>query len=454
MDSISLQWILLIGSSLLIFFISPWAKTKEDFFRGSKNDQAPGFWMLTSSLVISWLFAKSITNAANLGMSFGMVGGVAYAAYYLSFLVAGIIIYRMRTKGGFTSLHHFLESKYGSSAVLIFSLLIGIRLLNEVWSNNLVIGSYFGQSGSSPFYLSIIVFTLLTVAYTLKGGLRSSLLTDLIQMILFGVLLFVILAIILPKENGDIGKFVSSGSWTIAGGLDLFFVAIIQVFSYPFHDPVLTDRAFISDPKTTLRSFIFATLLGSLCILLFSFVGIYASFQGLEGQAPVEVSKLLGLVMMLAMNFIMVTSAASTLDSAFNSFAKLFVIDHRLFADRQIFFGRWVIAGVAILGSIPAFLGAEILSATTISGTMVLGLSPVFLFWNKTFPRISYYLSIGVGLLFGFLLAADLYPKTWVFFEGKYAALLSANILAISLCFLLFFTAALFTKTKTYESIA
>ena len=154
------------------------------------------------------------------------------------------------------------------------------------------------------------------------------------------------------------------------------------------------------------------------------------------------------------MNFIMVTSAASTLDSAFNSFAKLFVIDHRLFGERQIFFGRWVIAGLAVLGTIPAFLGAEILSATTISGTMVLGLSPVFLFWNRSFPRISYYLSIGVGLLFGFLLAADLYPKAWVFFEGTYAALLSANIIAVSLCFLLFFAPLLFTKTKTYESIA
>ena len=454
MDSINLQWILLIGSSLLIFFISPWARTKEDFFRGSKNEQAPGFWMLTSSLVISWLFAKSITNAANLGLSFGFVGGVAYAAYYLSFLVAGIIIYRMRTKGGFHSLHHFLQSKYGSSAVLIFSLLIGIRLLNEVWSNNLVIGSYFGQSGTTSFNLSIVVFTLLTVAYTLKGGLRSSLLTDLIQMVLFGVLLFVILGLILPKEEGDIGKFISSGNWTIAGGLDLFFVAIIQVFSYPFHDPVLTDRAFISDPKTTLRSFISASIIGSLCILLFSFVGIYASFQGLEGQAPVEVSKLLGLGMMLSMNFIMVTSAASTLDSAFNSFAKLFVIDHKLFEERQIFFGRWVIVGLAVLGSIPAFLGAEILSATTISGTMVLGLSPVFLFWNQSFPKISYYLSIGVGLVFGFILAADLYPQNWIFFEGKYAALLSANIIAFSLCFLLFFSPLIFTKTETYESIA
>lgn len=454
MDSITLQWILLIGSSLLIFFLSPWAKSKADFFRGSTNDQAPGFWMLTSSLVISWLFAKSITNAANLGMNFGMVGGVAYAAYYLSFLVAGIIIYRMRTQGGFSSIHQFLESKYGSAAVLIFSFLIGIRLLNEVWSNNLVIGSYFGASGSLPFYISILVFTGLTIAYTLKGGLRSSLLTDLIQMILFGILLFVILGMILPKEGGNVGKFLRSGEWSLVGGLDLLFVAVIQVFSYPFHDPVLTDRAFISDPKTTLKSFIFATLIGSVCIMLFSFVGIYASFNGLEGQAPVEVSKLLGLGMMLAMNFIMVTSAASTLDSAFNSFAKLFVIDHALFQGREIYFGRWVIVVMAILGTIPVFLGAEILSATTISGTMVLGLSPVFLCWRMTFPRISYYLSIGAGLFFGFLLATDLYPASWVFFEGSYAALLSANILGILSCFILFFAPLLFTQSNTNESIA
>lgn len=454
MDNIILQWTLLIGASLLIFFVSPRAKSKTDFFRGSKNDQAPGFWMLTSSLVISWLFAKSITNAANLGMNFGMVGGVAYAAYYLSFLVAGIIIYRMRTKGGFASIHHFLESKYGGAAVLIFSFLIGIRLLNEVWSNNLVIGSYFGESGSSPFYISILVFTGLTIAYTLKGGLRSSLLTDLIQMILFGILLFVILGMILPKEGENIGKFINSGEWSLSGGMDLLFVAVIQVFSYPFHDPVLTDRAFISDPKTTLRSFFWATLIGSLCIMLFSFVGIYASFENLEGQAPVEVSKLLGLGMMLAMNFIMVTSAASTLDSAFNSFSKLFVIDHGFFQEREVFFGRWVIVAMAILGTIPVFLGAEILSATTISGTMVLGLSPVFLFWQKDFPQISYYLSIGAGLCFGFLIATDLYPSSWVFFEGTYAKLLSANILGVTSCFVLFFLPVLFLKPKAYETIA
>ncbi len=159
----TLQWIILILSSLALFAVSPWARTTGDFFRGSKAEQKPGFWLLTTSLVISWLFAKSITNAANLGLAYGMVGSVAYAAYYLSFLVAGIIIFKMRVKGKIKSLHSFLQSKFGKSAVLIFSLLIGIRLLNEVWSNTMVIGSYFGETGSTQYFLSIAIFTALMV---------------------------------------------------------------------------------------------------------------------------------------------------------------------------------------------------------------------------------------------------------------------------------------------------
>jgi hypothetical protein len=44
--------------------------------------------------------------------------------------------------------------------------------------------------------------------------------------------------------------------------------------------------------------------------------------------------------------------------------------------------------GVALLGTILVFLDAEILSATTISGTMVIGLTPRILFWNMKVPKI------------------------------------------------------------------
>ncbi len=452
-DVITWQWGILIFFGILFFAIAPLSKNVKEFFsaQSGKGNQ-PGIFLLTSSLVISWIFAKSITNAANLGLAFGIVGGVAYAVYYLSFIVGGIIIYQLRTKGGFKSIHHFLESRFGRSAVIVFSLLIGLRLFNEVWSNTMVIGSYFGDMGSKNYYISILVFTGLTLAYTLKGGLRSSLLTDAIQMILFGVLLFILLAWILPNEDGRISTLITRGDWKFETGLNLLFAALLQVFSYPFHDPVLTDRGFISSPKTTLKSYLWAALIGFFCITAFSLIGVFAQIRGLEGQAPVEVGKLLGTGSMLAMNFIMVTSAASTLDSTFSSFSKLMVIDLGIGKTNPVQKGRIVMIFLVILGTLPIFATPQILSATTVSGTMVMGLAPVFLLWSIKAPKWSFHLPIFWGVFVGIILAMDYFPDSLIYTQGKYASLLWSNLWGLIICFILFFIPIIFQKWKEGKS--
>ncbi|WP_375240743.1 sodium:solute symporter [Polaribacter sp.] len=437
MDVINWQWLLVISSSLILFFLSPYAKTTSQFFKAVHKKKAPNTVVLTGSLIISWIFAKSITNAANLSLAFGLVGGVAYAGYYLSFAIAGIIIYQLRTVGGFTSIHQFLISKFGKKAMAIFSILIAFRLFNEVWSNTMVIGSYFGSQGSTPYFTAIIVFTLLTLAYALKGGLSSSIFTDVIQMVLFSVLLLIILGTIFTTDDFSSEEIISSGTWSFELGLNLFFAALLQSFSYPFHDPVLTDRGFISSPKVTRKSFLWASILGAICIVLFSLIGVYAQTEGMSGQAAVEVGKALGIVLLLVINFIMITSAASTLDSTFSSFSKLLAIDLNL--GKSVSFGRITMITVAVLGTIPVFLNAEILSATTISGTMVIGLTPIFICWKAQVPKISYYLSVSCGLLFGFLLLFNAFPETLIFTTGKYADLLWVNVWGILSCVLLYF---------------
>lgn len=436
MDIAIWQWILIIASSVTLFFLSPMAKTTDDFFKATHRKKAPNAFMLTGSLIISWIFAKSITNAANLGLEFGIVGGVAYAAYYLSFVMAGILIYSLRTQGGFTSLHQFLTSRFGKNAMRVFSVLIAIRLFNEVWSNTMVIGSYFGDIGSTPYYASIIVFTLLTLAYSLKGGLSSSIFTDVLQMGLFGILLFVILASIYSTTNFTVAETLQSGVWGFDTGLNLLFAALIQSLSYPFHDPVLTDRGFLSSPKVTLRSFLWAGILGAICIVLFSVIGVYAKAMGMQGQAAVEVGKAFGSVILLIINFIMITSAASTLDSTFSSFSKLAAVDLRL--GESISFGRLAMCVLVVLGTIPIFLDAEILSATTISGTMVIGLTPIFFFWKLPAPKLSFYLSVFCGIGFGLLLVFNLIPECWILTQGRYADLLWANIWAAGCCLILY----------------
>jgi Na+/proline symporter len=392
--------------------------------------------VLTGSLIISWIMAKSITNAANLGLEFGIVGGLAYAGYYMSFAVAGILIYQLRTKGNFSSIHEFLTTKFGKNAMFLFSILIVIRLFNEVWSNTMVIGSYFGTQGTTPFYAAISVFTLLTLAYSLKGGMSSSIFTDAIQMVLFSILLIIILWKVFSMDGFTVTTVATSSTWSFELGLNLFFAAIIQSFSYPFHDPVLTDRAFIAEPKITRQSFLWASLFGSICIVLFSIIGVYAKSKGMTGDAAFEVGKAFGVVLLLIINFIMITSAASTLDSTFSSFSKLIAIDLKF--GKTVSLGRIAMIAVTLLGTIPIFLNAEILSATTISGTMVIGLTPVFLFWNMKVPKISFYLSVICGIVFGLMLVFELLPKSLILTEGKYADLLWVNIWGIFSCIIVY----------------
>lgn len=431
----TLQWLLIIVSSLVFIVLAPYANNLNSFYKAHHRGKQPSFIMLTGSLVISWIFAKSITNAANLGLEFGIVGGVAYAGYYLSFVIAGVIIYQLRM-GGYQSIHHFLSNKFGTTAVRLFSILISIRLFNEVWSNTMVIGSYFGTIGSTSYYTAIIVFTILTLVYTLKGGLSSSIFTDAIQMVLFTVLLIIILSVLFTEPDINVSTMVHSGTWTMDMGLNLFFAAILQSFSYPFHDPVLTDRGFISSPRITRKSYLWAALIGAICIILFSLVGVYAQQTGLQGQAAVEVAKKLGVVLLLIINFIMITSAASTLDSTFSSFSKLITLDIKL--GNTVSFGRLMMVMVAIIGTIPVFMDAQILSATTISGTMVIGLTPVFILWKVKAPKLSYFMSIGIGLLFGLLLLIEWFPNWLVHTNGSYSLLLWVNFYGIISSFIVF----------------
>jgi Na+/proline symporter len=432
------QWIILSVLSIFFFLISPRAKTFSTFFSANAKDGAPpNSFLLILSLVISWIMAKSVINAAGLGQSIGILGGIGYAVYYLSFLVAGFFIYQLRTQGGFSSIHSFLSTKYGRHAVILFTVLIGLRLFNEVWSNTIIIGSYFGEQGSIPYYLAIFLFSGLTLLYALKGGLRSSLITDSIQFLIFSSFLIIILGMILPNSNGGISQVLIQEESTQRAGINFILLAFIQVFSYPFHDPVLTDRAFLVSPQKTLKSFAIASVIGVICIVLFSMIGVYARINHLEGEPTLAVSKILGPYGLLLINLIMLSSAGSTLDSTLSSFSKLWVIDLKL-GSKPLVHGRWAMVTVMIIGLIPVFFNPKVLDATTISGTMVLGLAPIFVLWNMKVRKTAFAWVVCLGIVGGLVYALKLFPTQWVFIDGKYGDILSINVLTTALCFIVY----------------
>ena len=431
-----LNWAMLFVYGLAMFVISPTARGRnreEQFFQGRTRDsRETGILSLTSSVLIGWIFAKSVQNAADLGQAYGLPGGVAYAAYWLAFPVAGVLLYRLRGQG-YRSIHDFLEDRFGREAIWLFSLIIGIRLWNEIWSNTIVVAQYFGPHGSPGYFAATWAATGLVLLYVLKGGVRSSIVTDVVQMMLAAAILVIIMAVILPQ--GRVREMAASGTWTLSGGVDLILVALLQVWSYPFHDPVMTDRAFITDRKAMLKAFALAGFFGVLFILLFSFVGIYNRAAGIGGNSTLATAAALGLPVMIIMNLMMITSATSTMDSAFASSGKLISVD--LFPGTRldrICLARWAMVALGIVGNAMVHAGPSILSATTVSGTMVIGFTPVFLLagWKRPGPW-SYYVSVGTGLAMGLSLALGLVP--YRIGPGKYGPLLWVNLVGVGLCF-------------------
>ena len=451
-----LFWGFLLVYGVTMYVLSPKSHNSKSFYKGADEQGNPvGQWPLTASIFISWIFAKSVTNAANLGTDYGVVGGLAYASYWLSIPVAGYVIYLIRSRTGARSIQEFLTSRFGRFAALAFAAAILIRLYNEIWSNTAVVGGYFGLPGQWQYYTAAMVFTGFTLAYSLKGGLRSSIFTDVIQAFMFVFFLGAVMFMILPANEPEL--LLREGSFRLDSGVDLLLVALLQLFSYPFHDPVLTDRAFVNNEKTMLKSFIVAGLLGFIAIFIFSLVGVHARLNGIEtmGSAPVAVGRSLGLAALFFMSVIMMTSAGSTLDSTFTSLAKSLAVDLPRLARQtaaslpSMRVGAIVMIVFALLGNIPMFAGTDILAATTISGTMVMGLAPVFLFYGFTrWSPWSFHLSFWTGLLLGIAFALDIIPTSWAIGEGKYGILLGVNAWGLVLCTLGFFVPLLVSRGR------
>lgn len=450
-------WLVLLAYCVLVLVMTPGRVGPASFFGGgSAAGVPPGPMLLGVSAAISWVMAKSLDNAMNLSAAFGLWGGLAYAAYWLAFIVVGVAVYFLRTRGGFYSLSHFLTHKYGVFAAKMFLAVIAIRLFNEIWSNTKVTSQFFGPEGSTGYWVAALVVTVFTVFYSWRGGLRSSILTDAMQMGLISLLLVVTLVTLVPGlfERGvpSVGDGVTPAMQ--AGGLTFLGLALVQVLSYGFHDPVMTDRAFISPPKSMLLGFVLAALLGGGLIALFSVAGLYAIAAGVDtgSSVAVAVPATIGLWMSLLFNAVMLTSAGSTLDSTFCATAKFAARDwpnrtRETPNRRQVRFGRRAMIAIALIGNLPLAslyingVGPAVIAATTISGTAIMGLAPIFLLaWIRPAGPLSFHLALWPGVAIGVLLVLQdfaglpVIPDAIAIGSGKYAQTLGINVWGLALC--------------------
>eukprot|EP00891_Asterochloris_glomerata_P000355 jgi/Astpho2/355/Aster-02232 len=550
------KWWWLVIYAVLILPFAPYIRDPTKYFRGGLTDDRRGVWpvlLLTSSVSISWVFAKSILNASSLGGSFGIVGSVGYAAYYTSLPAAGLVIYILRTRCGYRSLPEAINMRYGSLATLAFGLAVLFRLYQEVWSNAVVVASFFGTTHSASWWLGAIFSTLIPVIYALSGGMRASIVTDVAQSVTVVAFLIGLLAVLgssnpasfgtwngygtcslaAPQPsyqqcavdagasvlaNGTLtdvtkassvftyspaacnyptisdqgvctsvggqwntsacalsqqpacsragGDWVPRKMWSLEGGLDFFIVGILQgCLSYPFFDPVLTDRAFLTAPSTMLVSFCLAGIVAGLFIFFFGFLGIYGNMVAvlqpdrisaanyaltLTGQ-PSAVTRMFGTAVFSIVNLIFIVESMSTLDSTFTSVAKLLgpefmgILEHGKPASpqnatrRHLHAGRILILVIAVVGILPLLADPTALDATTVSGTIVMGLGPpVFaLMFVKGYKplvfHIPFWWGVGMGVTYQLSIssccAAYINNTGFAMGSGSYSVLLGFNVI-------------------------
>lgn len=397
-----------LGIVLASLLVAPRRVSVEGFFGGqTASGQAPGLLTLVLSQVTTWIFARSLMNAAILGYFYGMAGTLAYAAYYGSFLTGGFVVARLRA-GGAGSVQDWLSARFGALGTSCYNLVIALRLLSEVFANLIVVGLIFSAvvpEIALAKELSIVLVALLGLAYSAWGGLSAALRTDVLQMSVFLVVFIVAFVAMLLSPGFDLGAVVTaegtSGSYN---GWVLMAVAALQVFSYPVHDPVMMDRGFLADEKTTKRSFLHAFWLSVLCIVAFGMFGIQASLVGAEYEGEL-IGTWAGMFPAWIFDALLITllvSALSTLDSALSSASRLCVEELGV-APRSLNGGRVVMVLFMLAGAALTLWGnATLFDAVAVSGTASMFLTPVLivgLVMQRQIARWSYLVAFSAAMI-------------------------------------------------------
>ena len=400
---------------LASLLVAPRRATVEGFFGGANAaGRAPGLWVLVLSQVTTWIFARSLMNAAILGYFYGIAGTLAYAAYYGSFLTGGFIVGQLR-RGGARSVQDWLGGHFGRSGTAAYNLVIGLRLLSEVFANLLVVALIFEAVWPGSGTLAVLIVAALGFGYSAWGGLSAALRTDVVQMLVFLVVFGLALGALLLSPGFELGAVLSApGVSGPYNGWVLLAVALLQVFSYPAHDPVMMDRGFLADEATTRASFLHAFWISTLCIIGFGFFGIQASLTGAayEGELIGTWGQMFPGWIFVALMLSLLVSALSTLDSALASAARLMVEEWRI-APRSLRGGRLVMAGFMALGALLTLWGnATLFDAVAVSGTASMFLTPVLLVGLVAGRRIAVwsYLAAFAAAMLG---AAAYFARGW-----------------------------------------
>ena len=191
-QSTSLTLLIIIS---LIFAILGIYNSKK--FRGINNyltaNRNIGFFSLTTSLVASALGAWILFGPAA-AASWGGIGAVIGYALGTAFPMIFLIYLGKKIRNEFpngSSLIEFMRKKFGKSLFKLILLMTIFYMFIFLCAEVTAVAVLINYISGTELWITALIVLLATLTYTLYGGLRASIFTDNIQMIVVVVLLII-----------------------------------------------------------------------------------------------------------------------------------------------------------------------------------------------------------------------------------------------------------------------
>lgn len=183
--------LLLVYFAGLLFAVTREKKNKDTFDYFFADRKLP-FWTLSITFIASWWGAGSALSTADLAFEDGIGAFWYYGVPVLISTFLMIIMSKGIRRVGYLTQGQMMKARYSNSVSKMLSVLILIFMTFTAASQMVGIGDFFGTYLGLKYEIAVILGTIIVLIYSLFGGFRAVVLTDIIQFVL---LLFSALAV-------------------------------------------------------------------------------------------------------------------------------------------------------------------------------------------------------------------------------------------------------------------
>ena len=383
-----------------------------------------GLFSLTTSLTASALGAWILFGPASaatwggIGAVIGYSLGTAFPMFFLIYL--GKKIRKEFPKG--SSLIEFMRKKFGKSLFKLILLMTIFYMFIFLCAEVTAIAVLINYISGTKLWITALIVLVSTLIYTLYGGLRASIFTDNIQMIVIGVLLLISFFYINSFTGSEFSfEFVKqknphllSSSYipSYTAGLTFFIaVAATNLFHQGNWQRVYAAKNFDTLRKSLIISFFIIIpivfYMGFTGMVAFSIDPTTRPDLGFFTLLLKEQKEMLSLIVII----LGLVLTISTVDTLVNAISSLIVVDGKatfnLNKKTNYFnFSKYVILFLSLISFIVASKGFDILYLFLLADLFCCAfvLTVFYSFYDKSINEKVAYLSIIIGLIGGFLI--------------------------------------------------